>query len=162
MKYKRWWEKLKIWQKGAIFGGIIGLIFIVVALISDPPSYNRLLESLVFMFVFYILFPVLLGAFIGFLSSLTKNKFVFVGGIVGLLIGIFGIMLMEKVKFLGIIIAWPVVFLGKFISYIDSNFWRSLGPLVIFLNILLWILIGLIIGLIISKIKRKKKDEQKF
>jgi len=148
-------KDLPSWLKGVILGGVIGLLFIIIALIIDAPKINRLPEFLILMLIIYVLFPALLGAIIGFFSARIKNKFVFWGGIIGLIVGLFSIPLFETR--IGILFLYPLAILLKLILYIsrETNVGEGGGIIAILFHIPLWTLIGALIGWIVGKVRKK-------
>lgn len=151
-------ERLKGWQKGAILGVIIGVIFIALSLLIEGLGPN-LSELLVFMSILYILVPALCGAFIGLLGPhiKLKNNPLFLGGIIGLIVGLFSILLFE-VEVLNLIFLYPLKILGMLVLYITGPIGplgEGVGPLFILIHIILWSLIGTLIGFVIKKKKRK-------
>lgn len=155
MEIKKWWNKLKDWQKGAVVGGFIWILLIFINLIIEGVKMSRLPEFLLFISLFYGLPLILLGMFVGFLSRLIKNKFIFIGGLSGLAIGVFSVLLFETqvgktfLYFLAttLRIFFPLDNLGPGAM--------ALAPLFILFNIILWSLIGLIFGFIKRKYKLK-------
>ena len=94
-KLKNLWKRLKGWQKGGLIGSLFGLILTLSSMIVDTPKINNLLEFLIFMLFIYIFTSALFGIIIGYFSYKIKNKFTFFGGIIGLIIGMFSILLFE-------------------------------------------------------------------
>lgn len=151
-------KKFKYWQKGAIFSGIIGLIFIIISLTIERVPYENLPEGLGVMFILYIIPLILFGAFIGFLSSLVKNKFIFSGGIIGLMMGVFSILFFENKKFIEIV-TYPLNVLNKFVLHISSAS-KGGGIIFILIHILSLSFAGILVGLIIGKIIGKRKSRR--
>jgi len=157
-KLKNLWKRLKGWQKGGLIGSLFGLILTLSSMIVDTPKINNLLEFLIFMLFIYIFTSALFGIIIGYFSYKIKNKFTFFGGIIGLIIGMFSILLFETkignifLYFLSFVLNVLKIF---FPSSILNSGGMALAPIFIIFNIILWSFIGLITGFIIYLIKKR-------
>ncbi len=88
------------------------------------------------------------------MSEMVRSKVVWVGGIIGLLIGIVSACLFEAIG-KSLIFLYP---LGFFESNFNMNIleWVGVSPSFILLHIISWVLLGLMVGLIIYKIGKSK------
>ena len=140
-KPRKFWLNLKGWQKGAIIGLLIGLILGIIFFIGNLSS-----EAII-QILFVIILPfILIGAFIGFLTSIRNKsikRFGIIGGIFGIFITIITLTkLWHNYKWL----ITPVINLLKFMgdcSYDCDGVYLILLPI----NFIIYTSIGLLIGL---------------
>lgn len=155
--------------KGIFSGTIIGLIFITIGIFLEGgiDKYGRMI---LVSYLIYIIPLILIGAFIGLVSSFVKRraKFLFWGGMTGILIGVFGLLSFAYLWTIGRALFVPTSFVFelfiKIIGQIDSAAAHGLGPLIALIHIVLWAVIGLIGGIIVSlfanKLDKKKHDKR--
>ena len=75
MKIKDWLRTRKNWQKGAILGGMAGLMYVLAIITRDGSiRTDNLLEFFIMAPLYFILLPAILGALVGYLSSAIKNN----------------------------------------------------------------------------------------
>jgi len=159
---KKFWSKLKGWQKGGYIGIIIGLIISILLFIIDSPS-NYTINNLFFgyilpLFFMFILPITLIGISIGFLTSL-KNKFIWIFAFIG---GLFGFVTAFLVSInyggnIGFFII-PIVYLVKLIFGVRNLEISSIMIfMVLFMSFIIYALIGFLIGFLIGKIKEVKE-----
>jgi len=156
---KKFWSKLKGWQKGLTVGLLIGLIINILLFIIDSPS-NYIINNLFFgyilpLFFMFTLPTTLIGVFIGFLTSL-KNKFIW---IFALIFGLFGlincILAIGEYWFIAQLFAKPIVYLLTLV-FGHLEYSTIIMSITLFLSFIIYALIGLLIGFSIEKIRRNK------
>ena len=97
-----------------------------------------------------------MGGIIGFLSSLTKNKFVFIGGIIGLIVGLYFEFLLITQK--GIKILWFLKLINVFYYPLHDDIvfrFFILPILLVIVFSLIGILLGFVGGIIVRKFGKK-------
>jgi len=145
MKYKTIW-----------IGALIGLIFIVMALIF----INHLLKFFSIIVMFFIGPLILLGLFSYLLKLLCKSnlvwKSVFFGGIIGLIVSFPLIDFLFKIEFFREYFFVPIFHLNTLITGCnrDCMYLSFIYPIIF---TFLFAFIGALIGFIISKIRRIKR-----
>lgn len=156
-------EKRKLIGLGALVGAIIGLVLTIVAIfIESIPS--DFVDFILSASVFVMLPSILLGAFIGFLSGLFKNKFISIGGILGSIIGFFHLFVIYSLpKSTGEAIL--IIFKPIWSLIVDSGISIGLGGFPLFaiyiiLSTFIYGAIGVLAGFIISKIKGGNKSDK--
>lgn len=150
--------KKKIILKGAVIGGVIGLVFTFLFSFIKAPKFatEAFPEYLLFTFLIFILPAILCGAFVGFLSSLVKNKLIFIygfiGGVVGLLIGSLPFTRYAH-NF-----RWFAVPVGYLYALITGCHEEACWPVFfvyLVVSIFIFTLIGILFGFLINKIKER-------
>lgn len=147
-----WWSNLKYWKKGLILGGLVWVTFICLAIILYGPKN---LSTILLYFLLILVAPFIAMWFItGFLSSLTKNRFVFIGGVIGLIIGLYFDLLLLTQKSINFL--WLIRILSYFSGGGDPISRALMFPIMsIFVSSLAGILLGFVIGVIVKRVNKK-------
>ena len=139
-----WWERRKYWQKSLMAGLVLTILnSLLLAIFLDEFGLSDYRN-----FIAPILLAIMVPAFIiAILSQLTRNRGVFLGGVVGLFLGTLLSSFEQLIIFTARIWIWFVqckqeCILAFFVAYLTT-------PLIL-------TLLGMIVGFIISYIKRRK------
>jgi len=89
-----------------------------------------------------------------------RYKTIWVGALIGLLIGILSTFLFEAIQ-KSIPILFPLGIL-KSIFNINVLEWMGVSPFFILIHLLSWILVGILFGIIISFVKKKLKENKRI
>ena len=160
-RFRRFWLKLKGWQKGGITGLLISLVFVILIIINQLPEHNTYnltnWYSDIFFMLFFVLIPIILiGLFIGLLSSF-KNKLIWISALIGGLFGLVNtIIAIGGYWFISEWFAKPTLYLLGIILG-DLEYSSITLFITLFLSFIIYTIIGIIIGITINKIKGNKE-----
>lgn len=116
----KWWKKLKGWKKGLILGAVAGLIFTLLLFFQLELLGSSFEIGFLLLPLIIIIIPsILMGGVIGLLSSLTKNRFIFVGGIIGLVVGLY-FEFLEGIREGGSL-SWPMRLILYFYNLVTGH-----------------------------------------